>query len=231
VRVVITGANRGIGLALARAYAERGDQVHATARRPTEAGALQELAARAAAGRGSLQVHELDVTREADARRLGEELGDHHVDLLINNAGIVSSYQNLPSLDIEATLEQFNVNALGALRVTRALLENLCAARGKIINVSSTMGSIGDNSSGRAYGYRMSKAALNMATRNLAIELGRQGVTVIALNPGWVQTDMGGAGAPTPVEESAANIVALAEGMQPSDNGKFLHAEGRELPW
>jgi NAD(P)-dependent dehydrogenase (short-subunit alcohol dehydrogenase family) len=230
MRVVVTGANRGIGLALATSYGERGEEVHATARKPDEAHALRELAARLG-GPGHVQIHQLDVTDDAQARRLGDELARQPVDLLINNAGVSSSYQSLPTLDFKEILEAFNVNALGALRVARALLPQLRAANGKIINVSSTMGSIGDNSSGRAYGYRMSKAALNMATKNLALELARTGVITITINPGWVQTDMGGSSAPVPVQKSAANIIALADRLTPADNGKFLHAEDRELPW
>jgi NAD(P)-dependent dehydrogenase (short-subunit alcohol dehydrogenase family) len=230
MRVVITGANRGIGLALAVGYGERGAEVHATARKPADAHALQDLAARLG-GPGHVQIHELDVTDGAQARRLGDDLANHPVDLLINNAGVSSSYQNLPSLDFDEILDSFNVNAVGALRVTRALLPQLRAGHGKIVNVSSTMGSIGDNSSGRAYGYRMSKAALNMATKNLALELGRTGIITVTINPGWVQTDMGGSSAPVPVQTSAANIMALADRLTPADNGKFLHAEDRELPW
>jgi NAD(P)-dependent dehydrogenase (short-subunit alcohol dehydrogenase family) len=228
MRVVITGANRGIGLGLVKAFLGRGDDVHAAARRPEQASALNELAAGAG---GKLRVHQLDVVEDAAAERLGEELRDLPVHLLINNAGVGSSYTGLANLDLEEALEQFNVNALGPLRVTRALLDNVAAARGKIVNVSSTMGSIGDNTSGRAYPYRMSKVALNMATKNMALELGKHGVTVVVINPGWVQTDMGGISAPTPVSDAVANIVTLIDRLRPEDTGKFLHAEGRELPW
>lgn len=228
MKIVITGASRGIGLGLARAYATRGDEVHATARKPEAAKALTDLAA---GSKGKVTVHQLDVTDDDSVEKLGEAIGETPVDLLINNAGVGSSYTGLANLDLEEALMQFNTNALGPLRVTRALLDNLASAHGKIVNVSSTMGSIGDNSSGRAYPYRMSKVALNMASKNMALELSRHGITVIVINPGWVQTDMGGISAPTPVADAVANITALIDRLRPEDNGKFLHAEGRELPW
>lgn len=226
MRVVITGASRGIGLGLARAFAARGDEVHAGARNP---GAAPEL--RALAADLGVRVHELDVRREDQALRMAEELGGAGVDLLINNAGIWDSFARLAGVSMEEAMLCFDTNALGPLRVTRALLENLRAARGKIINVSSTMGSIADNGSGRAYGYRMSKVALNMATRNMALELGGQGIVVVCINPGWVKTDMGGPDAPMEIEESVAHILSLADRLGPEQNGKFLHAKGHELPW
>src|SRR5262249_22295654 len=179
--VVVTGANRGLGLGLAQALAKRGDEVHATARSPADAASLQELAHQS---RGRVHVHELDVRRDDHAQRLRAALGSASVDLLINNAGLGASYATLGGVSLEEALACFDTNALGAMRVTRALLENLRVARGKVINMSSTMGSIADNTSGRAYAYRMSKAALNMATKNMALELAPSGVTVVCINPG-----------------------------------------------
>jgi NAD(P)-dependent dehydrogenase (short-subunit alcohol dehydrogenase family) len=228
MRIVITGAGRGIGLGLTKAYVARCYDVHATARKPAAATALSELAA---ASDGKLKIHQLDVTDDDAVERLGDELGDIPVDILFNNAGVGSSYTGLANLDLEEAILQFNTNALGPLRVTRALLDNVVQARGKIVNISSTMGSIADNTSGRAYPYRMSKAALNMASKNMALELSRHGITVVVINPGWVQTDMGGISAPTPVADAVANITGLVDRLRPEDNGKFLHAEGRELPW
>jgi NAD(P)-dependent dehydrogenase (short-subunit alcohol dehydrogenase family) len=228
MRIVITGAGRGIGLGLTRAYVARGYEVHATARKPAAATALSELAA---TSDGKLKIHQVDVTDDDAVERLGDEIGDVPVDILFNNAGVGSSYTGLANLDLDEAILQFNTNALGPLRVTRALLDNVVQARGKIVNISSTMGSIGDNTSGRAYPYRMSKAALNMASKNMALELSRHGITVIIVNPGWVQTDMGGISAPTPVADAVANITGLVDRLRPEDNGKFLHAEGRELPW
>jgi NAD(P)-dependent dehydrogenase (short-subunit alcohol dehydrogenase family) len=228
MRAVVTGASRGLGLGLARALAKRGDEVHATARSPGDAAALDELAR---TSRGRVRVHELDVRRDDQARALGAALGSAGVDLLINNAGVGGGYSGLAALNPEEALAAFDTNALGPLRVTRALVDNISAARGKVINVSSTMGSIADNTSGRAYAYRMSKAALNMATRNLAIELAPAGVTVVCVNPGWVKTDLGGPNAPTEIADSVGWILRLADSLELEQTGRFLHAKGYELPW
>jgi NAD(P)-dependent dehydrogenase (short-subunit alcohol dehydrogenase family) len=228
LRAVVTGANRGIGLGLARALLKRGDEVHATARNPADARALLALMP---SSRGRLRLHELDVRRDDQARRMAAAIGSAGIDLLINNAGVGGGYTSLSGVDTEEALVCYDVNALGALRVTRALIENVRAARGKVINISSTMGSLADNTSGRAYAYRMSKAALNMATRNLALELAPAGVVVVCVNPGWVKTDMGGPNAPTEIEESVAHIVRLADNLDIQQTGRFFHAKGHELPW
>jgi NAD(P)-dependent dehydrogenase (short-subunit alcohol dehydrogenase family) len=128
-------------------------------------------------------------------------------------------------------LAVYDTNALGPLRVARALRPALAAARGKIVSVTSLMGSIADNTSGGAYAYRMAKAALNMASKNLALELRDEGITSVVVNPGWVQTDMGGPSAPLPVGESAARIAHLADGLDLGATGKFFDAKGGELPW
>ena len=132
---------------------------------------------------------------DAQVAALAAALGDASVDVLVNNAGVAGSWNTtLATFDAEEALRCFDTNALGAIRVTRALLPNLRAARGKIINITSRMGSIGDNGSGRGYAYRMSKAALNMATRNIAHEVKGFGGIAVALHPGWVKTEMGGEG-------------------------------------
>jgi NAD(P)-dependent dehydrogenase (short-subunit alcohol dehydrogenase family) len=133
--------------------------------------------------------------------------------------------------DAEEAMRCFDTNALGAIRVTRALIENLRAARGKVVNMTSRMGSIGDNGSGRAYAYRMAKVALNMATRNIAHEVKGFGGIAVALHPGWVKTQMGGSGATEDVGESAQRIVARIDGFTAKESGRFWHAKGEELPW
>jgi NAD(P)-dependent dehydrogenase (short-subunit alcohol dehydrogenase family) len=228
MRVVITGANRGIGLGLVGACLDRGDEVHATARRPDSATELAALRKKAA---GRLSIHPLDVTQEDDARALSKELGKEGIDVLFNNAGVGEPWNKLDDLDMTALLNRFDINALGPVRVAKALHRQVAAARGKIINITSLMGSIDDNRSGHAWGYRMSKAALNMATKNMALELEPEGVTVVAVHPGWVKTDMGGAQAPVPVGNAVRNILDLVDHLALKDTGKFFHAEGRELPW
>ena len=230
MRIVVTGANRGIGLGLARAYAERGDEVWATARRPAEAKELQALAR---ASGGKVHVHELDVRDDEQAKAFAAAIGDAPVDVLVNNAGIAGSWNTtLATFDAEEALRCFDTNALGAIRVTRALLPNLRAARGKVIDMTSRMGSIGDNGSGRGYAYRMSKAALNMATRNIAHEVKGFGGIAVALHPGWVKTEMGGEGATEEIGAAAvARIVAVIAGLDAEKSGRFWHANGSELPW
>jgi NAD(P)-dependent dehydrogenase (short-subunit alcohol dehydrogenase family) len=229
MRVVVTGANRGLGLGLVRAYAERGDDVWAGTRKPAEAKELQALAAGSG---GRVHVQTLDVTKDADVQAFAAAIGDAPVDVLVNNAGIAGRWNStLASFDVEEALRCFDTNALGAIRVTRALLANLRAARGKVINMTSLMGSIGDNGSGRAYAYRMSKAALNMATRNIAHEVkGFRGIAV-ALHPGWVKTEMGGESAPEEIAAAVARLVASIDRFGAEHSGKQWHAKGNELPW
>jgi NAD(P)-dependent dehydrogenase (short-subunit alcohol dehydrogenase family) len=229
VRVVITGANRGLGLGLAGAYVKRGDEVWATARKPGEARELQALA-RASDGR--VHVHELDVRDDGQVAKLADALGDASIDVLINNAGIAGKWSTtLQTFDAEEALRCFDTNALGAIRVTRALIPNLRAARGKIINMTSLMGSIADNGSGRGYAYRLSKAALNMATRNIAHEVKGFGGIAVALHPGWVKTEMGGEGAPEEIGDAISRLMKVIEHVTVGDSGRFWHANGNELPW
>jgi NAD(P)-dependent dehydrogenase (short-subunit alcohol dehydrogenase family) len=229
MRVVVTGANRGLGLGYVRAFAERGDDVWAGTRKPAEAKELQALAAGSG---GKVRVLALDVTKDAEVQALAAAIGDAPVDVLINNAGIAGRWNStLASFDVEEALRCFDTNALGAIRVTRALIPNLRAARGKVINMTSLMGSIGDNGSGRAYAYRMSKAALNMATRNIAHEVQGFGGIAVALHPGWVKTEMGGESAPEEISAAVARLVASIDRFGADHSGKMWHAKGNELPW
>jgi NAD(P)-dependent dehydrogenase (short-subunit alcohol dehydrogenase family) len=229
MRVVVTGANRGLGLGLAGAYAARGDEVWATARNLASASELRALERSSA---GLVHVHALDVRSDEQVLAFADAVGDATVDRLVNNAGVASTWgTSLKDFDAEDALRCFDTNALGAVRVTRALIANLRAARGKIVNMTSLMGSIADNGSGRAYAYRMSKAALNMATRNIAHEVKGFGGIAIALHPGWVKTEMGGEGAAEEIPDAVARLVAVIERVGPADSGRFWHAKGQELPW
>jgi NAD(P)-dependent dehydrogenase (short-subunit alcohol dehydrogenase family) len=229
MRIVVTGANRGLGLGLAQAFAKRGDEVWATAR---DVGAAKELVALARASEGRVHVHALDVRDDAQVAALAAAIGDAPVDVLVNNAGVASKWRaGLADFDPAEALAAFDTNALGAIRVARALFGNLRAARGKIVNMTSLMGSIADNGSGRAYPYRLSKAALNMATVNLAHEVAAFGGVAVALHPGWVKTAMGGAGATEEIDVAVARLVASIDRFGPKESGHFFHAKGQELPW
>ncbi len=228
MHIVITGANRGIGLELAGQYLARGDTVHAGVREPGRAVQLTGLALRSD---GRLLIDACDVASDASVRAFVAAVTGS-VDVLINNAGARSEADELATLDLEAADRIFQVNALGALRVTRGLLPLLRRANHpKIANISSNMGSIDENNTGGSYGYRMSKAALNMATRSLAQDLRPEGIVAVALSPGWVQTDMGGPEAPTPVAESAAGLIAVIDRLTPADGGGFLDFRSRRIPW
>lgn len=217
--VLITGANRGIGLALARHYHREGWQVIGVCR--AASAELNEVAAQVIEG--------IDITQIDDVSRLVETVGDKPLDLLINNAGLLHD-EALGSLDFDTIREQMEVNAYGPLRVTEALLGNL--ARGsKIANITSRMGSIADNDSGGRYGYRASKAALNAFAKSLAIDLKPKGIAVAQLHPGFVQTRMVNFGGQISPEEAAAGIAARIEALSLENSGSFWHSNGEALPW
>lgn len=221
--VLITGANRGLGLEFARQYDEAGWQVIGTARKPESATDLQELGA---------TVLQLDVTDDDSVARLAEKLDGRPIDMLINNAGILPAQDSLPATKVDTVAWILDVNTLGPLRVTQALLPNLeNGDRKTIINISSGLGSIAQNQSGRFYGYRESKAALNMFSRTLAAELGSNGFIVVAMDPGWVQTDMGGEGATITTGVSINGMLKVFDGLTTADSGRFLTYDGSELPW
>lgn len=228
MRWVVTGASRGIGLELVRQLSERGEQVWAFARDPG-AGPLSRLVAPAS---GRVTAVACDVGSQRSVGEAAARLGGEAVDVLVNNAGVMGTMTSLEGCDFEDMLHTIDVNALGALRVARALLANLMAgSTRRIVSISSGMGSIGDNTSGGAYGYRMSKAALNMANRSLSVDLRDRGFTCVVMNPGWVQTDMGGGGAPTPVQESVSKMLAIIDGLTPAQSGSFLNYRGGTLEW
>ena len=225
--IVLTGANRGIGLEIAKVLARRGDALHATARNLDDAKALKGLAAE----HPNVTLHTLDVSSDGSVSAFAKGLGDVAVDVLVNNAGVSSSWAGLSDLSSEEMLRVFDVNAAGPMRVTKALVTNLKRAQGVIFHVSSQMGSIGDNTSGGAYAYRASKAALNMASVCLAHELRGDRIASIVIHPGWVQTDMGGVNAPKMPVDCARHLVKLIDDKGFAESGKFLKYDGTELPW
>lgn len=217
--VCITGANRGIGLELVRQYAQRGEDVIAVCR---EASPDLEIS-------GVEIVDGIDVTDSKSTVELAKKLSGRRIDVLINNAGILSN-ESLDDLDFDRMRRQFEVNSLGPLRVTAALRNNL--GRGsKVAIITSRMGSIEDNTSGGRYGYRMSKAAVNMAGRSLARDLENDGVAVAVLHPGFVRTDMTDHQGLVDAPESAAGLMARIDQLSLQTSGSFWHANGEELPW
>lgn len=220
--VLITGANRGIGLELARAFTERGDTVIAVCRESSEE--LDALADQIISG--------IDVTNQESVSGLQTilaELLDGPLDILINNAGIFLN-ETLDQMDFDQILQQFEVNAVAPLRVIHALLP-LMQEGGKIANITSRMGSMADNGSGKYYGYRASKAALNAFGKSLALDLRKRGIAVAQLHPGFVQTRMVNfAGDITPAE-AATGLVARIDELNMNNSGSFWHSNGQQLPW
>lgn len=229
--ILITGANRGLGLEFARQYLKDGQTVIACCRAPDGAKALNDLEGDAG---GRLRVEKLDVTSDASCAALVGKLKGEAIDMLVNNAGIIGpamEKQSTASMDYDGWAETFAVNAMAPLRVTMALLPNLEAGKGKIVaNVTSRMGSITETSP-NAVAYRSSKAALNMVMKCLSLDLADKGFTVTVLHPGWVQTDMGGPKADLTPTESVTGMRTVLAGLSTADNGKFFNYDGKPLPW
>ena len=221
--VLVTGANRGLGLEFTRQLQAKGYKVIATARNPMKAAELKATGAR---------VEQLDVASQASVDALAKGLKGVPIDILINNAGMaIREDSSLDTLDFDAMERTFQVNSLGPLRVTQALLPNLEAGREKIIiNITSRLGSI-ELSTGGLYSYRTSKTALNQINKIMSVELAPRGFTSVVLHPGWVQTDMGGAGATLTIPESITGMLTVIDGLTIEKSGKFYDFSGEELPW
>jgi len=216
---LVTGGNRGIGLALARRLAGRGDQVIGVCRNASAE--LRAVAARVEQG--------VDVTSEAALAALADRLGDTALDLVVLNAGILREdrFDRVNLADVRAQLE---VNAIAPLATVLALRRSL--RRGtKIAAITSRMGSIADNTSGGSYGYRMSKAALNAMAVSLARDLAEAGIAVAVLHPGYVRTDMTGQQGGIDPDESARMLLERIDALSLESSGSFWHANGQTLPW
>ncbi len=216
---VVTGSNRGIGLELCRQLSRKGHQVIALCRHKSKE--LEELGVRIE--------EEVDIASWESVERIAEKLKGVRVDVLVNNAGIYIE-ESFPRLNFEGMLEQFNVNTLGALRMAKAFVGHIPHG-GKIALISSWMGSIAENSYGTAYGYRMSKAALNMAGVSLAHELKSRGIAVGIYHPGYVRTDMTSFNGAIEPSESAAGLIARFEELNLQNSGTFKQYDGQPLPW
>lgn len=221
--ILVTGANRGLGLEFTKQLQETGYEVIGTARSPGKADELKATGAR---------VEQLDVASAESVEALASRLQDVPIEILINNAGMLNrSDSSLDTLDFEVMERTFQVNSLGPLRVTQALLPNLKAGKKKtIVNISSVMGSI-ELSSGGSYSYRTSKTALNQINKIISAELSPQGFTSVVMHPGWVRTDMGGSAASLAIPESISAMLEVIEGLSIESTGKFYNYDGKELPW
>ncbi|RAP26983.1 short-chain dehydrogenase [Candidatus Marinamargulisbacteria bacterium SCGC AG-343-D04] len=220
--IVITGGNRGIGLELIRLYRDQGDHVVVCCRQSSA-----ELD-----GLGAQVITDVDVTQTESLLNAQRQIENLSIDLLINNAGLLTQ-ESIDEFDlaaIERIQRQFEINTLGPLKVTATFLKQLSAGA-KIAMITSRMGSIEDNTSGSRYGYRMSKSALNMATKSLSIDLKERDIAVGLYHPGWVQTGMTGfTGHSSPVE-AATLLKQRIEALSMENSGVFFHANGEQLPW
>ena len=227
--LLITGCNRGIGLALARIATARGDHVIATCRDPANAADLQALAAQHS---GLVDIHPLDVGDAGAVKDLAGKIGKRAIDILINNAGIIGPLrQSTLDMDFDGFAETFAINTLAPLRLAQVFLPNLRASgHGKLATITSGMGSMSYARSDRI-AYRASKAGVNKVMQGLATDLKPLGIAVLLLHPGWVKTDMGGAGADISVNDSASGILAQIDALTLAKTGSFVDYAGRVMQW
>lgn len=230
--VLITGANRGIGLGLTKAYLAKGWAVTATCRDPDNAPELKALS-------GKIHFHPLDVTNHKEIDALAKEIEGQAIDVLINNAGVLGSDsfekggagQTLGDIDYEGLRHTLEVNTIAPLKVTEALLPNLeLGDQKKLIAITSRMGSLAEMEGG-FISYRTSKAALNAIMRNLSIGLKEKGIAVAVLHPGWVKTDMGSDEAPVEIAESVQGLIEQIEHLHLEETGCCKDHTGKTIPW
>ncbi|MDB6063192.1 MAG: short-chain dehydrogenase/reductase superfamily protein [Verrucomicrobiaceae bacterium] len=217
--ILISGAGRGIGLALTQQLVARGDRVIALCRSTSDA--LLQI-------EGIRIITDIDVTDETAIQHLVAQLDKQPIDVIVHNAGVMT-FETLQDLDLQRIRRQLDINTVAPLRITQALLPNLRAGS-KIVLITSRMGSIDDNSSGGSYGYRMSKAALNSAGKSLAVDLKSAGISVGIFHPGMVATDMT-AQQGIDASEAAANLINRIDQLSLENSGQFFHANGDPLPW
>lgn len=223
--LLITGANRGIGLALVQSFARDGWKIHACCRNLEKAKDLKAVS-------GDITRHKLDVTDNLKVESLARELADEPIDVLVNNAGVYNTREGFGTTEYEAWADMLAVNTLSPLRVVEHFADLVAASDRKVIaNMSSRLGSISAAEKGGSYPYRTSKCALNMVTKLLSIDLADRGITTIAMHPGWVQTDMGGDAADITVDQSVRGLRALLDRVGQDDNGGFFNYDGTALPW
>jgi len=223
--ILITGANRGLGLEFVRQYAADGDRVFATCRDPAGATELATIA-------GDVTVHELDVTDLVQISALAKSLEGETMDILVNNAGLLTSGQRVGGIDTSNWIEEFKVNTMGPIAVAQAFLPHL--ERGmerRMAFISSVLASIGSNKDGAFSLYRSTKAGLNAAVKSLAVDTAARGMIVLLMHPGWVRTDMGGSNAAIDTATSVHGLRQQIVAAGPEDSGRFITHEGVEIPW
>ena len=227
--VLITGANRGLGLEFARQYAADGWQVYASYRDLSSASKLRRLAN---TSEDNLRIMPLDVTDPSSVKAAVTKLEGQAIDLLLNNAGVGGARgQIIGNIDYTAWEKVLDVNTMGPMRVSEAFVDLVARSKRKlIVTLTSSMGSITDNTSGGSIAYRSSKAAVNMVMRSLAIDLAPRGITCVVINPGWVLTDMGGPNATMTPAESVKRLRDLIATLGPAQSGRFFNYDGREYP-
>ena len=229
--ILVTGSNRGLGLEWVRQYAREGWRVYATCRYPDQADELQELVNQ----QDNVTLHRLDVTASEQLTALCNELGDVAIDVLVNNAGVYHEQWGkdpLGQIKYEDWQHTFDVNTLGPMRVSEALVEHVRRSQIRlIVAITSHMGGIADITSARDCAYRSSKAAINAAMKGLSIEVADRKVGVLLLHPGWVRTRMGGDSAPLSTQESVSGMRKLVENFELYQSGRFYRYDGETMPW
>ena len=227
--ILITGANRGIGLELTEQFAQDGWQVLACCRNPADAGQLQALTKRDLA----IEIHALDVTNYEQMATLADRLGNRPIDILLSNAGIYGSKGvGFGEVDAEEWRKVLEVNTIAPLMLVQTFIEQVAASQQKLVAViSSKVGSIADNSSGGSYVYRSSKTAVNQVVKSLSIDLADRDITVISLHPGWVKTDMGGSNAEISTDASVSGLKSILLSAGLAQSGQFIEFNGSSIPW
>ncbi len=230
MNILITGANRGIGLEMVRYAMQQGWRIFACCRNPNNAESLFNLAKLA---NGQISVHIADMQELATLQALSYELRNDPIDILINNAGMYGSDKNgFGSVDVASWLQAFQVNSIAPLKMIEALSGQLLMGERKlVVCMSSKMASMADNGYGSSYIYRSSKAALNAVVKSLSIDLKERGIISVAIHPGWVKTDMGGADAEITPQESVNQIFSHLLSLTLADSGRFIDIDGSDIPW
>lgn len=230
MNILITGANRGIGLEMVKYAMEQGWRVFACCRNPHNADKLFNIAK---LSNGKISVHIADMQELSTLQALSYELRNDPVDMLINNAGIYGSDKNkFGNVDVESWLQAFQINSIAPLKMVEAFSEQLRMGKRKLVAcMSSKMGSMADNGYGNSYIYRSSKAALNAVVKSLSIDLKEQGIISVALHPGWVKTDMGGPDAEITTRECVEQLFNHLSLLRIEDSGRFIDIDGSDIPW